>query len=131
MYIPRSLDLRILEFISDITPNKNVLLVEGARQVGKSSLVLQALEKCKRKYFAFNLEKETLLRSVIDDCEEFNEFNQVLKDRVGFDGDSGHVLFIDEAQESRKLGRFVRFMKEEWRNSTVILTGSTLVSANL
>ncbi|MEI6424394.1 MAG: AAA family ATPase [Lentisphaerota bacterium] len=126
MYIPRSLDLRILEFITDSTPNKNVLLVEGARQVGKSSLVLQALEKCKRKYFAFNLEKETLLRSVIDDCEEFNEFNQVLKDRVGFDGDSGYVLFIDEAQESRKLGRFVRFMKEEWRNSTVILTGSTL-----
>ena len=68
---------------------------------------------------------------MIDDCEEFNEFNQVLKDRVGFDGDSGYVLFIDEAQESRKLGRFVRFMKEEWRNSTVILTGSTLVSANL
>ena len=126
MYIPRSLDLRILEFITDRTPNKNVLLVEGARQVGKSSLVLQALGKCKRKHFSFNLEKETLLRNVIDDCEEFNEFDQVLKDRVGFDGDSGHVLFIDEAQESRKLGRFVRFMKEEWRNSTVILTGSTL-----
>jgi predicted AAA+ superfamily ATPase len=49
MYIPRSLDLRILEFITDSTPNKNVLLVEGARQVGKSSLVRQALEKCKRK----------------------------------------------------------------------------------
>jgi predicted AAA+ superfamily ATPase len=126
MYIPRSLDSKIFEFITDRIPNKNVLLVEGARQVGKSSLVRQALEKCKRKYFAFNLEKETLLRSVIDDCEEFNEFNQVLKDRVGFDGDSGDILFIDEAQESRKLGRFVRFMKEEWQNSTVILTGSTL-----
>ncbi|MHB9139625.1 MAG: ATP-binding protein [Victivallaceae bacterium] len=109
-----------------MTPNKNVLLVEGARQVGKSSLVRHALENCNRKYFAFNLEKETLLRRFIDDCEEFNEFNQLLRDRVGFKGDSGHILFIDEAQESRKLGQFVRFMKEEWRNSTVILTGSTL-----
>lgn len=126
MYIPRSLDSRIQEFIADNTPNKNVLLVEGARQVGKSSLVCQALEKCNRKHFAFNLEKDTLLRSFIDDCEEFSEFNQVLRDRIGFDGNSGYVLFIDEAQESRKLGRFVRFMKEEWRNSTVILTGSTL-----
>ena len=110
----------------DMTPNKNVLLVEGARQVGKSSLVRQALEKCNRKYFALNLEKETLLRRFIDDCEEFNEFNQLLRDRIGFDGNSGHILFIDEAQESRKLGQFVRFMKEDWRNSTVILTGSTL-----
>ena len=126
MYIPRSLDLKIKEFISDMTPNKNVLLVEGARQVGKSSLVRQALEKCNRKYFAFNLEKETLMRRFIDDCEEFNEFNQLLRDRIGFDGNSGHILFIDEAQESRKLGQFVRFMKEDWRNSTVILTGSTL-----
>ncbi|MFA6291918.1 MAG: AAA family ATPase [Victivallales bacterium] len=126
MYIPRSLDLRIHEFIADRTPNKNVLLVEGARQVGKSSLVRQALDKCKRKHFSFNLEKETLIRSFIDDCEEFKDFNQVLRDRIGFDGDSGQILFIDEAQESRKLGRFVRFMKEEWRNSTVILTGSTL-----
>ncbi len=126
MYIPRSLDLRIHEFIADRTPNKNVLLVEGARQVGKSSLVRQALDKCERKHFSFNLEKETLMRSFIDDCEEFKDFNQVLRDRIGFDGDSGQILFIDEAQESRKLGRFVRFMKEEWRNSTVILTGSTL-----
>ena len=113
MYIPRSLDLRIQEFISDKTPNKNVLLVEGARQVGKSSLVHQAIKKCKRKHFAFNLEKDTLLRNYIDDCEEFGEFNQMLKDRIGFDGDSGHLLFIDEAQESRKLGKFVRFMKKE------------------
>lgn len=126
MYIPRSLDLIVQEFIADRTPHKNVLLVEGARQVGKSSLVRQALAKCNRKHFVFNLEKETLLRSLLDDCEEFSEFNQVLRDRIGFDGDSGDILFIDEAQESRKLGQFVRFMKEEWRNTAVILTGSTL-----
>ncbi len=126
MYIPRSFDLIIHDFIRDTTPNKNVLFIEGARQVGKSSLVRHALEKCNCKYFALNLEKESLLRRSIDDCEEFSEFNQLLKDRIGFDGDSGSILFIDEAQESRKLGNFVRFMKEEWRNATVILTGSTL-----
>jgi len=126
MYIPRSLDVEIQEFITDKSTNKNVMLVEGARQVGKSSLVARALEKRKEKHFAFNLEKETVLRSLIDDCEGFDEFESLLRDRFGFDGDSGHILFIDEAQESRKLGRFVRFMKEQWRNSTVILTGSTL-----
>jgi len=126
MYIQRSLDSKIHEFIANSSPNKNVLLVEGARQVGKSSLVRHALEKCNRKHFSLNLEKDTLLRSLIDTCEEFDDFSQLLRDRIGFDGDSGQILFIDEAQESRKLGHFVRFMKEEWRNSTVILTGSTL-----
>jgi uncharacterized protein len=126
MYIPRSLDAEIQEFITDKSANKNVMLVEGARQVGKSSLVTRALEKREEKHFVFNLEKDTVLRSLIDECEAFDEFERLLRDRFGFNGDSGYILFIDEAQESRKLGRFVRFMKEQWRNSTVILTGSTL-----
>ena len=49
-----------------------------------------------------------------------------MADERGFEGASGQVLFIDEAQESHSLGRFVRFMKEEWRHATVILTGSSL-----
>lgn len=36
------------------------------------------------------------------------------------------ILFIDEAQESMALGRFVRFMKEDRPCATVILSGSTL-----
>jgi hypothetical protein len=37
-YIPRTSDSDILAFLENSTPFKNVLLVEGARQVGKSSL---------------------------------------------------------------------------------------------
>jgi predicted AAA+ superfamily ATPase len=42
-YIPRVADREILAFIEDGQANKNVLLVEGARQVGKSFLVEHAL----------------------------------------------------------------------------------------
>jgi len=41
-------------------------------------------------------------------------------------GGGSSILFIDEAQESRNLGRYVRFMKEEWEKTTTILSGSTL-----
>lgn len=125
-YFPRLLDKDILSFIEETQEHKNILLVEGARQVGKSFLVEQALRKCSKKWFSVNLEKENRLRSGIDACQEFKEFEQLLRDRIGFDGFADQVLFLDEAQESLKLGQFVRFMKEDWPKATVILSGSTL-----
>jgi predicted AAA+ superfamily ATPase len=73
-----------------------------------------------------NLERDTRLRSLIDGCQDFAEFQQVLADRLKFSPGPDSLLFIDESQESRQLGRFVRFMKEDWRDATVILSGSTL-----
>ena len=125
-YVPRSTDRDIRDFIADVREHKNVLLVEGARQVGKSFLVAHALQVSSKKCFSLNLEKETRLRSLIDECREFSDFEQLLRDRIGFQGGADQVLFFDEAQESRKLGEFVRFMKEDWPRATVILSGSTL-----
>jgi predicted AAA+ superfamily ATPase len=73
-----------------------------------------------------NLERDALARSEIDACREFSEFAEFMADRYGFHGRSAGVLFIDEAQESLRLGGFVRYMKEEWERATVILSGSTL-----
>ena len=97
-----------------------MLLVEGARQVGKSSLVEHALSKSSRKSYKLNLERDSRFCSMVDGCREFSEFEQLLRDRIGFACDTGEVLFIDEAQESRRLGGFVRFMKEEWARASVI-----------
>jgi predicted AAA+ superfamily ATPase len=125
-YVPRAIDAQILAFIQDRTEHKQVLLVEGARQVGKTMLVQSSLEVSGKRVVAVNLERDALLCSAIDRCDEFKEFAEVLRDRTGFAGDSDCVLFVDEAQESTRLGRFVRFMKEEWKRATVILSGSTL-----
>jgi predicted AAA+ superfamily ATPase len=125
-YIPRRRDKAISDFLRDSSPNKNVLLVEGARQVGKSSLVSNALANVESKSYALNLERDARLCSFIDECRDFRDYEALLRDRVGFDPAKGEVLFIDEAQESRRLGGFVRFMKEEWHQVSVILSGSTL-----
>jgi predicted AAA+ superfamily ATPase len=116
----------ITAFLDDGSPHKNVMLVEGARQVGKSSLVEHALQKSILRTTRLNLERDSRICSLIDECRDFSDFDQLLRDRVGFRSDAGEILFIDEAQESRRLGGFVRFMKEDWRHASVILSGSTL-----
>jgi len=113
-------------FIDSSDEYKNVLLVEGARQVGKTALIEHAIERSDKRSCSANLEKDTLLRALIDDCDSFEMFTRLLRDRLDFDPAAGSILFIDEAQESMALGRFVRFMKEDWSRATVILSGSTL-----
>ena len=56
-YIPRRWDKEVSEFLQDSSANKNVLLVEGARQVGKSSLVCNALANVGGVSYSLNLEQ--------------------------------------------------------------------------
>ena len=125
-YTNRREDRYIKEFINERSTQKPVLLVEGARQVGKTWLVQHAIQNTEKSAFQTNLERDSLLRRNIDECTDFKEFEDVLRDHLGFQSGTDCVLFIDEAQESRSLGRYVRFMKEEWEKVTTILSGSTL-----
>ena len=114
-----------MSFIERPDVHKPVLLVEGARQVGKTTLVSEAL-KNKPRSVVLNLERDALARSSIDACRQFSDFEELLEDEYGYTGRDGRVLFFDEAQESIRLGGFVRVMKEEWSRATVVLSGSTL-----
>ncbi|OGS33342.1 MAG: hypothetical protein A2293_08700 [Elusimicrobia bacterium RIFOXYB2_FULL_49_7] len=87
---------------------------------------METLNHYQGSIIRINLEREKRLLSRIDDCIEFSDFATVLQDEVKFNSDISSVLFIDEAQESAVLGGFVRFMKEEWPKTRIILTGSTL-----
>ena len=127
LYVPRRLEQDIARFVaSEVSHHKPVLLLDGARQVGKTTLVDAVLDKSAKHGVRIDLERDTLVRSAIDDCRDFAEFEDLLLDRFGFRGDADQILFVDEAQESRMLGSFVRFMKEAWARATVILSGSTL-----
>lgn len=115
-------DFKGLIHTSSVHPD--VLLVEGPRQVGKTVLVEQGLKG--KKSLALNLEQQARYRDSIDRCKDFQEFTDWLLDEFHFSPGSGQILFIDEAQESRKLGHFVRSMKEVWAHTQVILTGSMM-----
>ena len=125
-YTERHGERDLERFIADPMPHKPVLFVEGARQVGKTTLVEHVLAGSAKPTVRINLERDSLDRMAFDECRDFAAFQDLLLDRHGFRPNAGQVLFIDEAQESRRLGGFVRFMKEEWPRATVILSGSTL-----
>ena len=125
-YISRNIEPELYGFIKSLDEHKDVLLVEGARQVGKSTVVEHVISQFQVGKTIINLEKDRLFRLKIDECKQFSEFEDLLRISFGFDPTKGSILFIDESQESMMLGRFVRFMKESWPRTTTILSGSTL-----
>lgn len=120
----REISNKIQRFIDSEEPSKPVLLIEGARQTGKTTALKMACEN--KNHLFIDLEKEKVLRSRIDECREFKEWEELLLDAYGFTPGRGQILVIDEAQESSQLGGFVRYMKEEWAGQTTILLGSLM-----
>jgi len=116
-------------FLSILTQNRDtVVIVEGARQVGKSYFLNEVLRMFarqeSRQLFAYDLEKEEKLRRQIDRTEDFIDFRDLMTDSYGVQ--AGSVLFFDEAQESRRLARYVKSFKEDWSNVQVVLSGSSM-----
>jgi uncharacterized protein len=120
---PRTISTQITEYIEDSHYPKNVLAIAGARQIGKTT-TLEAIVADRPTLF-LNLEKTPSMAAQIDQCTDFRDFDQWIREEQHFDP-SQQILVIDEAQHSRRLGSFIRFMKEEWKTASVILTGSLL-----
>lgn len=118
----RQIESQITDFI-DKKDKKNILTLIGARQIGKTSILQQILKK--RPHLYLNLETQASVTQAINDCQNFEDLSDYLKLKHNFDHQN-QILVIDEAQESLGLGKFIRSMKEEWTNATVILTGSTI-----
>ncbi|GEM_PF-585842 len=124
--ISRKVARKLTQLIENRSKSNNVLLIEGARQVGKTTLVHQVLKETSLPYQEVNLEENKSLSQKIDLCGGFSEFTELLEVELQFSPGKASLLFIDEAQESRQLGSFVRFMKEKWENTLVILSGSSM-----
>lgn len=123
----RNIEYTLKDFLKDTDPGSRVLLVEGARQVGKTYLVEDVLKEMDQaKTISIDLEKEKDLKFEIDGTRDFEEFARWLTLKKGFKNDQMYTVFIDEAQESKNLGSYVLSMKEDWKKTRVILTGSSM-----
>lgn len=105
--------------------NQNVIIVEGARQVGKTTLIRNILEN-KPGVISLNLEEDRIANFKINQTQEFKDFETFLVSEFNFNPQERQILFIDEAQENERLGDYVRFMKEKWSSTKVILSGSSM-----
>lgn len=124
--IRRKLTEQFLQLLKNKREFNNIILVDGARQVGKTTLVRQVVAEADLPCKEFNLEEKRELAEKIDQCANFDEFSELVSIDMRFKTGGDEILFIDEAQESRRLGAFVRFMKEKWNNTQVILSGSIM-----
>ena len=121
------LQSQILENALQSQDSRDVFLVQGARQVGKTTLIESCLRKMP-KVLASNLEKDADFLRAIDRTSSFDQFTKLIQSHfklANFDA-PGVTLFVDEAQESDKLGSYIRFMKEEWQHAKVIISGSSM-----
>ncbi|MCP5045555.1 MAG: ATP-binding protein [bacterium] len=119
----REIESKLRAMLADNTRN-NVIVVEGARQVGKSYMVNRVLESQPLPYIHYDLEKNKKLRLRINQTEDFDDFKALMIDQYGLK--KGSVLFFDEARESKKLAQYVKSFKEDWEDVRVILTGSSM-----
>ena len=84
-YVAREIEDTLKRLIQSSSEHKNVILVDGARQVGKSCLVEHVLESIHTEKIEINLEVNAVLRSKIDECRQFSEFNDLLVDEFELD----------------------------------------------
>lgn len=108
------------------SPSRLPLILRGARQVGKTTLIHQFGKKFDN-YLYFNLEKST-------DANYFLNFQSVanlvsllfLSKNVSLQKGKSYLLFIDEVQEMPFVIEQLRYFYEEYPQIHIIVTGSLL-----
>ncbi len=102
------------------------LLLRGARQVGKSTLVRLFAASQKLKLVELNLEKEARFRKIFEE-ENFSDVVLALEMQLGVNfSDRKLLLFIDEIQRVPKAIEYLRYFYEDYPGVRVIAAGSLL-----
>jgi predicted AAA+ superfamily ATPase len=110
-----------------ISSRRKPLVLRGARQVGKSTLIRE-FSKEYECYIELNLErKEDVQLFEIDNVKDIIEA-ALLRENISPSGKS-LLLFIDEIQESPKAIQLLRFFYEDFPDLHVICAGSLLEHA--
>lgn len=108
------------------SPNRKPLILRGARQVGKTTLV-NDFSKSFKNSILLNLEKPTDLR-FFEDYKDVTTIKDALFFEYGIPANQINttLLFIDEIQESPKAIQLLRYFYEEIPDLHVIAAGSLL-----
>jgi len=120
MLYPRILEKEILRYL----PEKEALIILGARQVGKTSLMLRIKSKIEKEVpcFYFDLEKPQDLEKVEAGCEELLQFLEI----QGASRKKRNVVFIDEVHYLSDPAKFIKLMVDHYSSRVkLIVSGSS------
>ncbi len=121
----RKIQERIDEYFSN--GSNKVLVIDGARQIGKSFIIRYMGQKHFRNYIELNLLEDSLNKRLFADIQNTEDFYLRLSMFAGDKmGDNQNTLvFLDEIQECQRLLTLLKFLKQEDR-FTYIASGSLL-----
>lgn len=107
--------------------SNKVLIVDGARQIGKSFIIRHAGQKLYKNYIEINMEEDKLGDGIFADAKTVNDFYLALSVVAGdrMKGRTDTLVFIDEIQAYGHLLTMLKFLKEDNR-FTYIASGSLL-----
>ena len=114
------IDRLALELINKkLQPNKVVVLL-GARRVGKTILIEKIIERLNEKYLFLN--GDDVASHNLLETQTTANFNRILGDT--------RFLIIDEAQEIPNIGKKLKLMVDTIPNLKVLVTGSSAFEIN-
>lgn len=105
--------------------NRKPLILRGARQVGKSTLI-QKMGRQYRHFIALNLEKPTDRKYFVKEREVREIWQQLIFERNLPNAPHDTLLFIDEIQEVPAVIKQLRYFYEELPELSVVAAGSLL-----
>ena len=121
----RKFEKRIEEFFRK-EPNK-ILLVNGARQIGKSYLIRYVGQKLFKNYIEINLKEDKESLGVFANVKSTNDFyiqlGAIAGNRLGTKENT--LVFLDEIQSYPHLMMMLKFLNQEGRY-TYVASGSQL-----
>lgn len=109
-----------------VNPYRKPLIIRGARQVGKTSVIRKFGQENFDQVVEINLEKRDQLR-LFDQATSVDDFLRRIN--LAFDKEvlpGSTLLFIDEIQESKNILELLRFFAEEKPELHVMAAGSLL-----
>ena len=107
--------------------SNKVLIVDGARQIGKSYIIRYVGQKLFQNYIEVNMEADKLGDRIFAEAKTVNDFYLALSVVAGdrMKGKENTLVFIDEIQDYDHLLTLLKFLKEDNR-FTYIASGSLL-----
>ena len=107
----RKYEEEVLRYLN--TP-RQALLLDGARQTGKTYLIRKMAERTGKKFIEFNLIEQSDIVKIFDECRSASDFLMRLSLVAGKDMEPGNtILFFDEIQEAEDPVTMIKFLAEE------------------
>lgn len=121
--LERTIEKDIIDWINY---SNEALLITGARQIGKTYIIRECLEKSNKSYIEFNFVKNPELLDLFKSAKTIDEL--LLRISIATNKPlikNETIIFLDEVQEYKEIITLIKFLVEE-NSYKYILSGSLL-----